>query len=393
MPAPTYNNDIDKFPVNNGAPTLNASKADLNYNVHGDYAWALNASNSLRSFVPRIELKEYKVTSSAQLTQLKLSLAQNLSTVGSRLVFGAQIGNKLSTGYIGSIAVAGIAAITNTTTLLGFNANDPYEGLYQGDLTGFNYVLPYLSPDNMIASNIGTWNKVEESRTIQQLAKGAGAVGNAIAGDVGKTIAGYLGKEVKDIYEGASAINQAYLELTNPGVSKESVKAFAPSEIGDTLTTSFYLFNTQKQQDIQDNWNFLWTLTYQNLPNRKSINLMDPPCIYSVEVPGFKRFPWAVITGLKVQNVGTTRLIDITTGEIASVAQAANNANIKIIPEVYKVTINIQSLFMNSRNLFYYMKDGNTSTKINVRDLFNGQPEGFYGVYGGASGGGETGIL
>jgi hypothetical protein len=228
----------------------------------------------------------------------------------------------------------------------------------------------------MIASNIGTWNKVEESKTMQQLAKGAGAVGNAIAGDIGKAIAGYLGKEAKDIYEGASAINQAYLELTNPGVSKESVKAFAPSEIGDTLTTSFYLFNTQKQQDIQDNWNFLWTLTYQNLPNRKSINLMDPPCIYSVEVPGFKRFPWAVITGLKVQNVGTTRLIDITTGEIASVAQAANNTNIKIIPEVYKVTITIQSLFMNSRNLFYYMKDGNISTKINVKDDFNGNLTG-----------------
>jgi len=51
-------------------------------------------------------------------------------------------------------------------------------------------------------------------------------------------------------------------------------------------------------------------------------------------------------------------MVDITTGEVVSAYSALTNSNVKIIPEAYKVTISLQSLFINARNLFYYMYDG-----------------------------------
>ena len=242
------------------------------------------------------------------------------------------------------------------------------------------YHLPYLNPQGLSPTS-GKWDKID----------GKDAMGIASKGfNSSKTSIGTIEKGLWEILKAASPIGvdqtvQDYDNLVdvqqqfnNPGTAKETIKIFTPNDTGDTVTTTFHLFNTENKQNIIDNWNFLFTLTYQNLPNRKSLARMDPPSLYVMEIPGFKRFPVAVISDMKVVNVGTTRLIDITTGEIAT--NNNTSTNIKIIPEAYKVTITIKSLLMDSQNLFYYVKDGKAGVDINViEDKATEAPEGNYG--------------
>ena len=373
MNIPKYN--IDEAPANKGAPLLNSDKKSVSFDVHGSYKWALNASAELRKYIPKIVLTEYKLTSSSQARALKLGIAQAAESKLGSTVAGAQLGGNTLTAFgvnpgIAKLVGAGVGLLASTQingknvvgALTGFQNKTPYKDLYAGELTGFTYTLPYLHTDNMISSAIGAWQGVDAGAAANMVQKGVTAVGKSLGTIVGAATTAGVGA-LANTYETARAVGDMSLSLSEPGIAKETIKAFTPSQNGDTLTVTFYLFNTQEFKDIRDNWDFLFTLTYQNLPNRRSLNLMDPPCIYSVEVPGYKRFPAAVIEGLQVTNVGTTRLVNIDTGEVTSVV---NSSSVKIIPEAYKVTMTIRSLVMNSRNIFYYMNSTADSPKVNI---------------------------
>jgi hypothetical protein len=106
-------------------------------------------------------------------------------------------------------------------------------------------------------------------------------------------------------------------------------------------------------------------LTYQNLANRKGINLLDPPCLYSATIAGYKQLPICWVTNFQVTNVGTTRLIDITTGEIDE--RGAVSPYIKMIPEAYRISFTLQSSLKNARNIFQFVED--PSYKVSVRGV------------------------
>jgi hypothetical protein len=60
--------------------------------------------------------------------------------------------------------------------------------------------------------------------------------------------------------------------------------------------------------------------------------------------------------------VGTTRLIDIRTGEVDD--RGAVSPYIKMIPEAYKVTFTLESSLRNARNIFQFVED--PSYKVSV---------------------------
>ena len=354
-----------------GAPVLPGQEWD----VHGTYNWALNLggyASNIREYVPVLQLEEYDLTSSSQLNAFKLFLSQTQSQFDIAKINAKtenNIASFIAKGVIpGNGSVDSYVGLNNGTAQPGgFSESDPYYGMYQGKKTGNMYYLPYLNSQNM-TSNLGTWKGIDGSDIASAISKVAG---DKIAG----LSFGPKGTNFVSEFQKLGLSLSQYGDIGNvtsglagiPGVTKETIKTFTPNDTGDTITTTFYLFNTENVNDLLSNWEFLFWLTYQNLPNRKSLSRMDPPCIYTVTVPGFKRFPVAVINGLKVDNIGTTRLVDITTGEMIPQERAINNKNIKIIPEAYKVTITIQSLLINSRNLFYYNYDPtNTGTQINV---------------------------
>ena len=352
------------------APVLPTDK----WKVHGEYNWALNLGSNtddVRKYVPYIHLKEYNLTSSSQLNAYRLFISQLQAELNVANFTGpisnSFLNNLIAQGIIPGTGQGDVYLGPNNENKVGsFSQNSPYYGLYQGKETGNEYYLPYLNPQSM-TSNLGSWKSIDGKDLAKSM---SGAAPTAIAGiplggpfETTIKIVKALGADLGNV---ATAAELASKLAGTPGITKETIKAFTPNETGDTITTTFYLFNTQSAEDIKRNWEFLFTLTYQNLPNRKSLVRMDPPCIYTVEVPGFKRFPVAVISALKVDNVGTTRLVDITNGEMMPVEDAANNLNVKIVPEAYKVTLTIQSLLINSRNLFYYGKNGPEGAKIQV---------------------------
>lgn len=360
---PYSSNNSSQTPnaASRGAPALPYKPGQLD--VHKNYPWTL--SKEIIDYIPYVELIEYKLLQSGELVSLKQSAAAISESIAAQATIaaagagrGIDIARTLAGGRSASnliqlgtdIVGAGVGA---ATTVAGFNAfvkqfsglqeNNPYLGLYPAEPTKWSYRLPYLNVDNMLQID-NSWAPVDTA-----------AVGSALG-----SIAGYAGlgalfksadKNKASPLELLQAARQTELLLTNPGAAIEKIKKFTPPDKGDQIGLTFYLFNTENFSDIKRNWEFLYTLTYQNLPNRKSINLLDPPCVYNVTVPGYKNFPVAVIESLKVTNEGTTRLINLDTGEVVTNRE---DSNVKLIPEAFKVTLNIRSLLTPTQNLFEY---------------------------------------
>lgn len=397
-------------PKNNGPTAI--------YNVHEDFSWTLSNPQT-RKLIPRVKLTEYRLKYSAELlsyinsargfqealgrfdvenplAQLAIgagviaggesflgqALQSSAGGIASRLpgplgrtarslLTGSPAEVKAGQATIAKIA-GGVAGFAGTAALgayaysqfsdpsrlkleidksrSGKNALDPYSNLYSGVATKINYILPYISIENMAGissswsepgKNAPITNLLEQSKKILQ--KGGGGSQMAVGGiDL-----------ITSVVEAAALGGE-------PGAGREKIKGYSPPESGDSITLTFYLFNTISIEQTQNNWEFLYVLTYQNLPNRRGINLLDPPCIYEIEVPGYKRFPVANIEKLTVTNEGTTRYINLNNG---NTVPPESGPDVKLIPEAYKVTLTIRSLLTNTQNLFGWM-DGETIVQV-----------------------------
>ena len=392
------------------------NKAAATYNVHKDFCWTLSNPKT-RSLIPRVKLTEYRLKYSAELlsyinsargfqealgrldvenplAQLALgagAIAGGEAFLGQLTNTAAGIASRLP-GPLGRLARAtltgsaaevkagkatiakifgGAAAAAGTTALGAYaysqfsdpsrlkleidksrggkDALDPYSNLYSGIATKISYILPYISIDNMTGIN-SSWTEPGKNAPITNLLEqsrkmiGKGSGGAAALGGIDL---------ITSVVEAAALGGE-------PGAGREKIKGYSPPESGDSITLTFYLFNTISIEQTQNNWEFLYVLTYQNLPNRRGINLLDPPCIYEIEVPGYKRFPVANIEKLTVTNEGTTRYIDLATG---NTVPPESGPNVKLIPEAYKVTLTIRSLLTTTQNLFGWA-DGETIVQV-----------------------------
>lgn len=351
---------------------------DTTFNIISDYPWTLSENKILRKYVPQITLTEYKLSQSGELSSLINSLLAVAESTAATAVLGAVAGTVAANAALGfaprevrrspvarrfaaaGSATLGVAAAEFTKDMTGAKgaALAPYRGLYPAKPTGNIYIMPYLNVENM-SEIAGTWRAADDTKIGNNLSKVAGGVAASL-GDLKEAGTKMVGL-AEGMYKGLQTISQLDMALQNPGAAQEKIKAFTPSDTGESINLTFYLYNTTRDITfLRKNWEFLFQFTYQNLPNRKSVNLLDPPCVYEVEVPGYKRFPVAAIESFKVTNEGTTRLVDINTGNLVN----QGGKNVKIIPEAYKVTLKITSLLSNTRNLYYYMYD--QDNKINV---------------------------
>lgn len=340
------------------------------WNVFENHRWTLNEIRDIKKYVPYIELTEYKLTQSGELTSLKnnlaaiqeSTLASTLAGAGAGQVIGSALGTAVGIGGAVLGAVAGgtgsyFSKFTEKVPGKLINPLSPYSNLYPSVPTGMKYTLPYLNVENM-TTTAGSWQNADSAATAGAMLGTAQAGAKFFVGEDAEEAT----KKIGAIIKASQEVAKLSLGLANPGMAVEQIKKFTPNVEGDRVTVVFYLYNTEDINDIQSNWEFLFTLTYQNLPNRRSTNLLDPPCVYSVSVPGFKNFPIAVIEDLKVTNEGTTRIVRFKDGLMVEPGRANNDA--KLVPEAYKVTLTVKSLLMNTRNIFWSAYDNNN--KINV---------------------------
>ena len=299
-------------------------------NVSRDYSWTLNNE---RDEVPRIVLKEMIQESSALLQRSQYYLSQ----------------------------------LGDAITALGIGFTDPlaaYFSLYVTDDTGFYYDLPSLD-GSYLNTGSNTFSTGE-----------AGAQAGALGGiaDVASTLAGgadsKLGKAVntaKTAIKGASAIGdvvgQASAAILGDGAGyyTEQPQFYQHGGNARSYSVQFPLYNTGDYDDMIRNFQLAFMLVYQNLPNRNSKQLIMPPCLYEVSVPGVSYSPYAYMKSVDVDFVGARREITIK----LPFDEPDNLKPVRVtVPEMYNIKLNLQELVGHTRNFMYHNVNRKVTTGI-----------------------------
>jgi hypothetical protein len=278
------------------------TKGSGDINVINNMAWTISPISS-RKDVPFIELTEYQQTTG----QLIASL-----------VYYGRVFTRIG---------------TNGTKAL-YEPDDPsqvYQYKYFAEPTGFTYILPYFNPKKLARTN--TFGS-EESPFAglldignQALSYGKGGVFSifsqiAQAGGAAKTIAG--------------AMLPGAINFENP-------QSWTGTGI-ETIEVTFDLFNTGTWKDIENNRRFCHLFSYQNTPSRRNFAIVDPPVIYSLNIPDVVQFPACYVSSLNITNLGNNRIISVDGGD-------------RVVPEAYRIAINFTSLLMPTRNIMRSLEE------------------------------------
>ena len=340
--------------------------------VVNDFQWTSSPLAS-RQDIPAIELKEKRLKTNSLIAQLAYysliasgkggelfgRLANLVGSLGGGT--GGALGGFLSSTFASSIVGAGqglLGAFNNfgssalgsglvpfftgrsvtdfltqaTASTLGGDVLTPYEGLYLTEDTKFAYRMPYFENIQNSVSNLFN----NDDQILSQ--KGYG---------LGKFIGGAASLAENLAYTLAGTMN-----ITEPGIYIEKPQFYSFGASGDALTFKFPLINTgwATFEDVQRNWQLIYMLIYQNRANRRSRDLIDPPCLYEVSIPGVKYMPFAYINNLSVEFMGARRAYKITVPKPGGFARINT-----IIPDAYMVSITLRGLVAETQNFLYSM--------------------------------------
>lgn len=339
----------DLIPLNNFDP---ASPEPNLINVINDFEWTHTPAEG-RHEVPVIRLSEYRLRNSPVLTNLKyhLSIAADQVTQMAGALKGSnntdatytaiaqrwarqypkkggydakyvkesiktnkKYGDKTATDFLtkdekrtlaadkkkgmiektfegGMSAMQGIAGLVNKGVGVEVPNNiphylRPYYGLYDLLPTGFEYTFPYF--DGMWKDKSSSWANAQGGGLLQ------GLIGEATK---------FLREDVAKSLEMIPGTKGAYIE-------QPKMYNFEGGS-GPSRTFKFSLINTNNFADVVKNWQLIFLLLYQQLPNRENKVRVEPPVIYEVEIPGVFYTPYAYIGNISVQNRGAVRKMNI----------------------------------------------------------------------------------
>lgn len=290
--------------------------------VVNDFAWT-KSPKSARADVPYVDLIEYQ---------------QTTGQLGASLLYYSRIAATI-VGGSGSV----------------FAPTDPasvYQYKYLAQPTGFSYRLPYFSSQkhNRHTSFTG------ES---QNPFKDSIALGNHIIGYGSDQGHGSFAKEFGLFSKVADTVDLAKNAANTyfPGNIDFELPQKWSSTTEQAITVNFALSNTGTVDDIDNNRNLAYILTYQNSASRRNFALNDPVVIYSLIIPDVVNFPACYMSELNIENLGNTRILN-------------NQGVTRIVPEAYKFSMTFTSLIMPTRNIMSLMDKGKTVEAIsNVASL------------------------
>jgi hypothetical protein len=216
-------------------------------------------------------------------------------------------------------------------------SKDPYEGIYSPTETGFEYTFPYYT--SLLKSKSSSFSE-------------------GYSGD-GK---GALPTFIDSVISRGGETNPSLgsRALVEPGIFIEKTQFYQFKQNGgESIRFSFPLLNTISQEQINENYQFLFLLIYQNTMYRKDRSAFIPPCIYEVLVPGMRYMKWAHISRLVIDFIGTRRMIEVDSG-IGTFKT--------IVPEAYNVNITVTGLHEEAGN-FLIRSSANNFSEIEIRDM------------------------
>jgi len=279
-----------------------------------DYRWTLSPikNSVLKDKIPRIILTEYQMT-------------QNMLTNGVKY-YTSNIQKGLKQIKEFNRNAQNINHFSNSMN----SKDDSYEGLFDYESpTGYQYVFPYYNEDNFSISS--TWANSD-------------AIEKSIA--AASTVAGVFGagakdavKSITDVIEGVAGIAQGVAGIAYPKTGFLDKPKIWGETTHQSVTISFYLFNTFDSADIFKNWQLCNHLCHQNLYSKITFITAYPPVFYRVEIPGQYSSIGSNVSNLKISNVGNVRRMKL--GDLPEVN----------VPDAYLITMTLEDMVMPSRNL------------------------------------------
>lgn len=211
-----------------------------------------------------------------------------------------------------------------------------YENIYGVYPTKFKYIMPYF---------VGEWKNVTNNW-------GSEALGGGIENT---PIIGNLFGSAKKTLSMFSDIASTF----STGFGMDFAKSYSYPTEGPGTSFELILDNTYDSHydnrtgnSYQHNWELIFLLLYQNLPNRRNKLFLDPPVIYKAQVPGVLTYLYSYISSINVQSIGNRQPKDV----FINIQDENGSLELKqfktLIPEAFKVTINLKSLLPESKNLF-----------------------------------------
>lgn len=310
-----------------------------------DFQWTKSPKSS-RIDVPSLSLKEKRIIKNSTVTNLAYSVnatADLAKTLSDKIKQGDFVffnEDAIKEGSIlestTNLVKGGAATISDTLEatqslisekLLGtqtFKSTvlQPYNGLYSVESTGFQYIFPFLNDEyrSMMTQMGGDQENIFS--TLQRTAIGAAqqAAGAAFA--------------------------------LRPGVYIEESQQFQMSQEGRSIDITIPLLNTGSYDDIIQNWQLIFGLTYQNRPGRITKNLVDIPVLYEAFVEDVLYMPYAYISNLAVNFLGNRRTMEI----FVPVEGNSEESKLKIeatIPDAYEIRLTLRGLNDETRNFIY----------------------------------------
>ena len=319
--------------------------------VVSDFQWTKNPKQA-RDDVPAIFLTEKRISVNSNISNLANStfaiagsdtvsttlagavattfaaarLFTNPYLIAGSVIAGAVIASTLKETV--EFAFDQVQKLTGTALTFDDPILKPYNYLYITQPTWFVYKLPYF--DNSYVDNSLTFGGADQNL----LGDATNIIGNIAAGLAGGT------------------------NIIKPGTYIETSQQFAMADKGRTINIKFPLLNTGSVEDIQQNWQLLFGLIYQNRPGRETRSIIDLPVIYEVTLPGVVYMPYAYISSLSIKFLGSRRLLKIQP-PIDGIPPFDT-----IIPDAYEVNITIQGLNDETKNFIYTAIAGGSNSRV-----------------------------
>ena len=210
----------------------------------------------------------------------------------------------------------------------------PYQRLYFVGPTGFQYKIPYLSPQ---AFNIAN-------------SFGSDSSGSMIPG--------------AELLEGFTKGIEGASNLLNVGTQAgktyiERVKYYDYPQVGEPIEVKIPLYNTNpaSYEDVCNNYKLCFLLLYQNSPLKQDKLVVEPPCLYDVKIPGMKRQPYCYMSNIRIIHQGNTRIMDIDISDLDYAAGGPDllpNGTVQVvIPDAYILQLTFQPMLTQTKNMLF----------------------------------------
>lgn len=159
------------------------------------------------------------------------------------------------------------------------------------------------------------------------------------------------------------------------GFAMEAAQEYEYPSDGPEIRTTLFLDNTKSDQDFWEggnswnkNWQFVFMMAYQNLPNRMNRFLVQPSVVYELRLPGMYYLPYVHLSSLQVKCHGVRLKKDVS-----FLVGPPENQQKKIIstliPEAYELNLAFKSLLPETKNLLYESFNDNYEFVLEPDDL------------------------